>query len=150
MDRARDELLAGTGLAFDQDGDRRGGRALHQPEDFGHRGAGADDLGETIASREVATQHADLRAQALLGRLHLLVQARVLDRDGDAGCERVEECEVVVGERPSAAPVHDLDDADHAVTRAERRREEAAGPYAGLPVDVRVRPGSVRVVGPDP
>src|SRR5262249_11113723 len=66
MDRARDELLAGPRLALDQHRDGRRGRALHQPEDLGHRRARADDLGEPVTTREIAAQRADLRPQALL------------------------------------------------------------------------------------
>ena len=64
-------------------------------------GATADHLREAIEPGEIAAQRTHLRAQPLLGRVHR-VEPRVLDRDGDAARERLEEIEVVVVKRSVA------------------------------------------------
>src|SRR5262245_5869425 len=150
MDRAGDELLAGPGLALDQDRDRRRGSTLHQAEHVGHPRAGADDLRKAVAPREIAAKDGHLRTQALFRRLHLLVETRVLDRDGDAAGEGVEEGQIVVGEGAATTAIHHLDDADDTVMRAKRRREQAPGAHARLPVGlgIEARVG-VRVIDPE-
>src|SRR5262249_22316744 len=137
------------GLALDQDRDRRRGGAFHQAEDVGHRWAGADDLREAVAPREIATKDAHLCTQALFRGLHVLVETRVLDRDGDAAGESVEEGQIVIAEAAAATAIHHLDDADDAVTRAKRCREQAPGAHARLPVDLGIEARiGVRVVDP--
>ena len=135
VDAARHQLLAGAGLALDQDRDRRGGGALHQPEDLGHGRRAADDLVEAVAMRHVAAQRADLDAQQLLRGLHAREQAGVLDRHGDAAGECFEEGEVVVREGQVAAAVEHLDDADDALVGSQRRAQQRAGGEAGIGVD---------------
>src|SRR5437867_9864876 len=131
MDRARDELLPGAGLALDQHRDRRGGGALHQAEDLRHRGPRAHDLGEPVPSRQVATKGADLRPQTLLRRLQLLVEARILDPDRDAARERPEELEVVVGEG-AVEMVDDLDHPDGPPRRSQRGGDQVPSRHPGL------------------
>ena len=71
-------------------------------------------------------------------RFPLRVHARVLDRHRDAAGERREEREVAVTERGTTAAVHDLDDADHAMTYPQRRAEEVARGDPRRPVDAAV------------
>src|SRR6185437_4511708 len=52
MNAARNQFLAGAGLALDQYRDEGGRGAFHQMEDVLHLGAAADDFGEAAVARE--------------------------------------------------------------------------------------------------
>jgi hypothetical protein len=149
MDAARHQLLAGAGLAFDEHRDRRRRRALHECEHRRHRGRAPDDVGKAHPADQIATQGADLRPQALLGRLQAGVELGVLERHRDAARQRLEEGQVGVVERARVA-VHHLQDADRSLARDQRRGQDAAGEVAGRPVDAGIEAGiGLDVVDPD-
>jgi hypothetical protein len=114
VNSAGDQLLAGPRLPFDQHRHRRRCGALHELEDLQHRRSRADHLGESIAPREVALQHANLGAQSCLKGFELRVEARVLDGDGDAAGQDFEECEILF--REDSAPF--VSEADHSENAA--------------------------------
>ena len=149
MDAARDQLLAGSGLALDENGDGRTRGALHEREDRHHARRASDDVGEALAPGEVTAERSHLRAQTLLRLLQAGIELRVLDGDRDATRERFEEAQVRVVER-AAVTVHDLQHPDGAPPGDERGGQDAVGGAAGRAVDAGVEPGiRVDVVHPD-
>ena len=149
MDAPRDQLLAGSGLALDENGDRRTRGALHEREHRHHARRASDDVGEALAPGEVTAERSHLRAQTLLRFLQPGIELRVLDGDRDAARERFEEPQVRVVER-AAVTVHDLQHPDGAPPGDERGSQDAVGGAAGRAVDAGVEPGiRVDVVHPD-
>ena len=76
VDRPGGELLAGAGLALEQDGDVGGGGELEHGEDLAHDQAGADQLAEAVRAAGVDLQ---------LVRLGLDPQGGAADPEGGAG-----------------------------------------------------------------
>ena len=60
VDAPRHELLPGARVALDEDGDGRGGGALHETEDLRHPRPAPDHLRETLPPDEVAAERAHL------------------------------------------------------------------------------------------
>jgi len=67
VDGATDEILAGTGLARDEDSGRGLGHLLHYFKDTRHGGTRADDLVEGVAAFDLAPKIEVLLAQPLVG-----------------------------------------------------------------------------------
>src|SRR6185369_9557142 len=70
--------------------------------------------------------------------LQLCIKPRILERDGDAAGERIEELEVVRRERAAAAPVANLHDADRTARGRERRAQQASRRRVRMSVDGRI------------
>src|SRR5215813_10020388 len=75
VDGARDQFLAGSGLAVDEDGDRRRDRRRQQTEQAPHRRAVADDLIEAAETRDLFLQGLDDVAQPRRRALCIAVAA---------------------------------------------------------------------------
>ena len=113
VDRARDELLAGAGLALDEYGCRKGGDFLNRDEYLLHRLAPADDSGVFVFPRELLAESQVLDGEALLGVDDLAVKLGVFYRDRRLGRERGDNRHIVFRERggeAAAVGVYDADD----------------------------------------
>ena len=99
MDRARDELLAGAGLALNQ---HRGvGRrdGLHLLEDALQRCALPDDLLEVVFGADFVFEVELLLVQLILQLLDLPIGQRVLNRDRDLVGHLAQQVDIVLAKR---------------------------------------------------
>ena len=121
VDRARDQLLAGAGLAVDQDRARRRGDRRQHLEQLAHDAALSDQPLEAVALLELRSQVRVLGAQAaLLERaVHHVEQLVVLERLGDeVGGAALDQRHGVA--HRAVAGHHDDDDVGVALQRRSR------------------------------
>jgi hypothetical protein len=81
VDRARDQLLAGPGLAAHQDVGLGARGLLDQVEDLGHGRAAADDVFQTEGGRELRAKILVLDAERALPQRTLDVDRELVDRE---------------------------------------------------------------------
>ena len=111
VQRTRNELLAGAVLARDQHRGRRARRALDHRQHLLHRHTRADEVLRLEARARLAPQRQVLAHQLLVGALHLLVAAALLDRHRHQVREALEQAAVGGVERAGAPRVVEVDSA---------------------------------------
>src|SRR5262249_42240820 len=120
VNRVHHQLLAGPGLALDED--RGVGRrdVLDVRQDAPQAGALADHTGHLARQLYLLAQVEVLGRQALLETPHLFPRARVLERHRRLRRERLEQALVVTRVRASVGPCPEQQPAD--VRRRRRQR----------------------------
>ncbi|MCK7529182.1 MAG: hypothetical protein MZV64_72340 [Ignavibacteriales bacterium] len=88
--------------------------------------AAADDVGELVLVLELLAQVDVLAREALFERAHLLPGARILDRDGRLGGERLEQAPVVGVVRAAIAARAEQERARDAALRRQRNQQRRA------------------------
>ncbi len=146
VDPAGEHLLAGPGLARDEDRESARGDAAGELEDPRHGRALREELraAEVLAERRVLGLEALLRTGGVVGLGAL--EARALDRHGALGGERLEELELGGPEAVGAPRAVHVEDAEEPSPRGERDGEDRSDrplEDAGRRLSVLLRPPRV-------
>ena len=125
VDHPREPLLAGAGLAADEDGGR-GGRGEPDPLDhLAHRGALGDVARVALDLPDLLLEERVLLPEQPVQPLHLLDHEAVVEGDRDEVRDLPRDLEAA-GEEPLARRVGDVERPEHLVLEDERERDERA------------------------